>query len=283
MGDTKTQTIERALADVHSYLMSEGKHRLLVDIDTFREVYRHLYESNLLGDKQVFGILFERTALLWFPSNPNLEFVVQHKAPLSKDDFSFVLTGSLYGSTDGAYSFPQFVVGELRNWRTWVAVLLGAGTALGVFFGAPKSSSGDVISAMIPAVALFVSVFVLFAVSQRTLTERDAVLLKSPVYHRYGQIDKYVAWILAAGLLASLASLVGAAAQEQPLSNYIGSAAFQVGTLAVATFTVTWGVTSLIGFYFERSGVMQHLTAVPALKEVLQTEYKGATDTPGED
>ena len=279
MDSVRSGEFDRALGEVHAALTSGGRRLLELDIGTFGRVYRHLHEQELLSDKQVFGILLGRRALLWFPAKPELEFYVVGKRRLSQQDFAFVLRAHLVGATEGTYSFGRFVVEEARSWRTWLAALLSAAAALALFFGAPEGSSADVVAATIPAVALFASVFVLFAVSQRTISEREAVLLKSNVYHRYGQIDKYVAWVLATGLLAGVASLVGTAVEKEPLSDYVGSAAFTLSTLGIAIFAVTWGITSLIGFYFERSAVIQHLTAVPALKDILQKEYEPSEET----
>jgi hypothetical protein len=271
-----------------------------VDMEGFRDIYKQVYGADLLSDKELFVIIFGNSALAWFPASPNLELLIRSKETLARSDFDFVLSCNVCGSTDGSYSFIQFALDELRNWRTWLAALISAGIALGVFFSGPRSeavssgptsvpalpvppldTSSELLGAMIPAVALFLSVFVMFAVSQRSLSEKDAALMKSPVYFRYVQVDKYVAWVLAAGLLAGVGSLIGAASDRPPLSNYIGTGAFTLGMLAISAFAVAWGVTSLVGFYFERSAVLQNLATIPHLKKDLQAEYDGLKE-PGE-
>ena len=278
MDSTKSDELREVLTEVHAGLTSGLEKRVELDVAAFRQTYQHIVEQELIPDRRIVGILFGKRALFWFRAMPTLEFHVSEHRSLSSRDFSFLLSAYLTGATEGGYSFLRFTCDELRNWRTWLAGLLGASAALALYFGSSRGSAANVVAATIPAIALFASVFVLFTVSQRALSERDTVLLKSAVYHRYGQIDKYVAWILAAGLLAGVASLIGSATTKEPLVDYIGSGAFRLGNLGLAVFAVSWGITSLIGFYFDRWTAIQHLTAVPALKEVLQAEHEAVQD-----
>lgn len=274
--NTSTSELRDLLSDVYAALTSGSDKRVELGIQEFRSVYQTLLDQEAFEDKQIFGIMFGTRALFWFPERPGLEFHVVASRPLTQSDFSFLLKAYLTGATDGTYSWWRFLFDELRNWRTWLAALLATAATLTLFYGSWNRSISVVLAATLPAIALFASVFVLFAVSQRTISSSEAILLKSPLYHRYGQIDKYVAWILSFGLLAGVAALIGNATSREPLSVYIGSAAFRLGTLGLAFFAASWGITSLIGFYFDRATTIQRLTAIPNLKEAIQREYGSA-------
>jgi hypothetical protein len=272
---TNETNVQRILGEVHARVGSPGP-PIMLDLETFRSVYRAMIERQLIDDHQVFGILLDKMAVLWFPKIAGLEFNLQNDKAFTERDFDFALRARLVGTTKGKYGFANFVVDELKAWRTRIAVCLAAAFPLLLYVGSDRSAWDDVIQATLPAVALFTSLFVLFTAAQRQGQQGTSQLLKSSVYHRYNEVDRYVAFILGSGLLMCLLSLSATTVTRHGLKGIVGTPAFILGSFFMGMFAVTWAVLALVGFYYSRSAAIERSLAVPELKEQMQAEYDRA-------
>jgi hypothetical protein len=190
-------------------IIGEERGIIKLDIDDFKDLYRLIAKTaqkqpQKLGETEI--LLLTREALVKFSTAPNFVVQVIGRRPITKKDFDIVLTPKFEGNIQ-PISWIAFIWTELvHNW--WIIILtlaLSYGFAINTHVNDGMNSINQ---SLIDANALFVGVFVLFAISQnRDLLVRQE-LIRDGITHQLMQNDYYITSFAITSLILALFSNV---------------------------------------------------------------------------
>jgi hypothetical protein len=125
------------------------------------------------------------------------------------------------------------------------SICLALGTLV-LYYAVPLHAQVKVLEAIIPALAIFVSIFVLFVLSVDPT--REYRYLRDGRYHKLAQADKYIGSLGVTSLMVAIVAIgVGASVMEYP--NTAGLFSFLVSTVLILTVGAFWLV---INYHFGR-------------------------------
>ncbi|WP_420628774.1 hypothetical protein [Candidatus Leptofilum sp.] len=111
--------------------------------------------------------------------------------PLSEKDFSFAEKKTWYGANSNLQGFGQFLVSEIReNWQKIAPIFLLSFLLLAL---ANSDTLYDIVATLlIQSGTVFLSVFLIFTVSQSHILHRDKSLFQSGILQKYYSDDRNV-------------------------------------------------------------------------------------------
>ncbi len=201
------------------------------------------------------------------PSNPILRLFVRlfcRRKVLTEKDFEFA---SLYAEFYGArtyLSFRSFLAEELStNWLplfltllvSWIAFqsLASSGTTSG------KEALEKVNELLLTAATLYLSIFILFTVSQNVGLIEDPYLFRKGLTHRFFRVDKSVAALAIAVVCVSILDIVLLNAPHSVSLSFFGRSLTIQNVSVAAPILSAVGVTTLadcflalVQYYFRR-------------------------------
>ena len=168
-----------------------GKSALEVTLDEFQRFYTtmvYLTKSNPI----VSFVNLEDVVVAQFSSiSPQHFDISDRKIMLTEDDFEFVISKKWYGSQGKPQSFGNFLWHEfLLNWGKLSTIFVIS--ALILFAINDKTFYEQLISLLIQSATVFLSLYIIFTVSQSHTLYKDIVLLKEGILQRYYRDDRNV-------------------------------------------------------------------------------------------
>jgi len=162
-------------------------------LDEFQGLYRLVTalcqnQNKKIGETHI--LLLTESALIKFSVAPKIVIQITHNKNLSKKDFEVVMfpifEGNVKPITLGAFIWTEF----LHNW--WIFILVSILFFLLFYSNNNFSGATTINQLLIQANALFISIFVLFTISQNRelLTSRE--LVRKGQTHQLMQNDYYI-------------------------------------------------------------------------------------------
>jgi hypothetical protein len=179
-----------------------------LSLEQFKHLYRHLEKiarerGTYIGEPEI--LLLTGEALIRFPVAPNyVVYVAAKRRSLTPKDFEIVLEAKPEGNIRPITTFA-FIWTELRR-NGIVLLLIGVTLSLLLRFDDDLSITTTINQMLVEANALFISIFVLFTVSQNRdhLVVRE--LSRRGLIHQLMQNDKYIALLSVSSLLMAFVS-----------------------------------------------------------------------------
>ncbi len=224
------------LTDLAQTILHEGNSGTYkLTLDDFRELYRIISEIHDEKIEDTYILLLTEYALVKFKISPNIIIRVLSEKTLSKKDFEIVLSpifeGNLKPITWLAFGWTEI----LNNWKIFTIISL----SFYFLFYRPQNFQGinTINQLLIDANALFISIFVLFTISQNQelLTNRN--LIKQGEIHRLLQNDYYITSISIFSL--TLAFISSALLTLSPLPEIFSPITKETFSLGIFTIALT--------------------------------------------
>ncbi len=203
-------------------LSSSGSPQIItVTISQFREVYNEV-ESNaratpvdilLNGDwamAQFSRLCNHRLIITSDPPPKYLALFIKRKV-LTEKDFAFAsLYSKVYGSRQYLYTSAFLKEEVSTNWLPILLTLIISFISFRVLISAPNGikSIEKIIELVVTAATLFLSIFILFTVSQNAELIKDPYLFRKGLTHRFFRVDKLITSLAFIGFLISILTLV---------------------------------------------------------------------------
>jgi hypothetical protein len=208
-------------------------------------------------------IYFDEEIFVSFPQHSTQRFLLPRKQHdyLMPRDFEFILLRKEYGTLARLDSFGRFLALELRRYWRWLCLIFVV-VSLGLHFTGTDISYTTLSGVLIQSATVFVSVFLIFTVTQNTLMQNDLSLFKRGILHRYRRTDRNVAIlgvsVIGAVILNSMFVLLPDAyaklfnfsvyGYQFTLQNFWG--AISTGIVVTMLFDA---FISVVGYYLDRS------------------------------
>src|SRR6266508_398590 len=184
----KTALIAESIANGQEYVPGET---IRLSLPEFKHVYSELVKQ--LSNRNPYALLiyFDDIIFASFPQHSTQHFRIPRKQAhyLMPKDFEFILWRKEYGTLDRLDSFGKFLALELRKYWKWLFLTFAA-----AFIGLHFAGSNDVYTTLsgvlIQSATVFVSVFLIFTVTQNALLQNDLALFKRVTLHRYRRADR---------------------------------------------------------------------------------------------
>jgi hypothetical protein len=229
---------------------------LQVTLDEFRAFYRVLWQ--LKGDPPEVSLVNLETLVKGQFSNISPQhFDIQEKKPLTEDDFDFILERNWYGSRERPQGFGKFVLQELKqNWWKLIPVFV---ISVGLLYAVDDDKLYELVGTfLIQSTTVFLSIYLIFTVSQSQKLRKDPSLFKSGIMHRYYRDDRNITilGILTIGLTFLNSGVISLASTYLSAANFIW---LQIVARALKAISTAIVVTSLFetfitvaNYYLER-------------------------------
>ncbi len=233
-------------------------------LECFRDVYHKIINRKILIDHTIFAVFIENRILIRFPEKPEVMFVIKkEKGFFHEADLNFVANFEPMGTYKGEHRFSAFIIEEFKLNGLKLIVLFFSTFAL--FFIAENVSMLQKVNEMIlTSITIFISIFLLFVVSQKGYNN-DFKLMMDDTLYKFLQNDKYIA--ISAIFLVFLSIVTVAISYINLIWIYLPLAiltSFSLVLLAICFLAV-------YQYYFER---MKLLTIVPASEELFNDRFQ---------
>lgn len=224
-----------------------------VPIELFRDVYNRLKHTGVIW---ILAFIEDQViAQPYGKSNVYLIIKKEGNKFITRSDFEFIPDDEvhIFGCSDARYSFKHFVL-DVFN-KTKIAIIILAELSLYYFFYVYSKSSAivNVCNGAIQAMAIFITVFVLFVISLNP--EVQYKYYKSGRFHKLAQSDKYIGFIGIVSILFSILGLIAASTFDMPAMNifvFNTSKSFQASFVASALVSAAVSFWLVIGYHFSR-------------------------------
>jgi hypothetical protein len=249
-----------------------GIKSLSVSLDEFQRFYSTFVNLAKKSPKVSLVNLEDRVIGQFSDISPQ-HFDISHKKPLINTDFDFIQDKKWYGSNTPPEKFIPFLVTELKQnfWK----LLLVAIISFTILFLADNASLYElIISLLIQSSTVFLSLYIIFTVSQSQGLYSDLGLFKSGVLQRYYRDDKNVTLL---GIL-TVSSTFLSSGLLYLLSNFDAN----IYTQAIKAILVTTNLVLLFdtfltvaNYYLERNrDIIERNIAADILDKDFQDEYE---------
>jgi len=263
----KTNKVEEALN-----VLEAGIGYKELTLDEFIDVYHKIINRKILNDHTVFAVFIEDRIFIAFPEKPDLRFVItKSKGFFSKDDLNFVANLEPMGSYKGKRKFSSFLKEEFKlNW--WAIIGIFFSTFLLFSISGAVSMLQRVNELILASATIFISIFLLFVISQRGF-KNEFKLMREGILYEFIQNDKYVA---ALAIIVIFLSITTVAFSYTDLS-YLGDLKIFAISLLTSFSLVILAICylAIYQYYFER---MKLLRLLPASQEILEDRLKKYVD-----
>ena len=228
-------------------------------LDDFRDVYHKIINYRILNDHTIFAVFIEDCIFIRFPEKPNVKFVIRkEKGFFCKDDLNFVANFEPMGTYKGEHRFSAFIKEELKlnGLKLFVIFFL----TFSLFSIAKDISMLQKVNEMIlTSVTIFISIFLLFVVSQKG-SKNDFKLMMDETLYKFYQNDKYIS-ILAIFLV--FLSILTVAISYSDL-NWIGLPISLLTSFSLVVLAICY--LAIYQYYFER---MKLIRILPISEDLL--------------
>ena len=263
----KTNKVEEAL----NVLEVEIGYKELT-LDEFIDVYHKIINRKILNDHTVFAVFIENRIFIAFPEKPDVRFVIKgDKGFFSKDDLNFVANLEPMGSYKGKRKFSTFLKEEFKlNW--WAIIGIFFSTFFLFSISGAVSMLQRVNEMILASATIFISIFLLFVISQRGF-KNEFKLMREGILYEFIQNDKYVA---ALAIIVIFLSITTVAFSYTDLS-YLGDLKIFAISFLTSFSLVILAICylAIYQYYFER---MKLLRLLPASQEILEDRLKKYVD-----
>lgn len=239
--------------------LKAGKGYEELTLDQFRDVYHKIINRKILSDHTVFAVFIEDRIFISFPEKPKVKFVIRKdKGFFVEEDLNFVANLEPLGTYEGEHRFRTFIKEEFRlNWCKLIVIFF---STLTLFSIANNVEMLQRVNEMILAsVTIFISIFLLFVVSQRGY-KNEFKFMKDNTLYKFFQNDKYIAML---AIFLIFLSIVTVALSYMELDSMILLlsllTSFSLVILAICYLAI-------YQYYFER---MKLIRLLPASEELL--------------
>jgi hypothetical protein len=183
---------------------------ITLKIDEFKALYNKSLALNQRQVPRVVVINLEDQAYVLFPEWSRQEVIVEGTKSIETEDFSFLSMVDWRGAKGPRAGFFSFIVHEItENWRRITGILLASIIIL--LFVGPALSTYDLIhTLLIQASTVFLSIYLIFTVSQSERLSYDRKLFDKGTLHKYYADDRNITQfgILTVGMVFANSILV---------------------------------------------------------------------------
>ena len=236
-------------------------------LECFRDIYHKIINRKILIDHTIFAIFIEDQILIRFPEKPEVMFVIKKdKGFFHKADLNFVANLEPMGTYKGEHRFSAFIIEELKlNGRKLIILFL---STFALFFIAKDVSMLQKVNEMVlTSITIFISIFLLFVVSQKG-PNNDFKLMMNGTLYKFIQDDKYV--VMSAIFLVFL-SIVTVAISYLDFT-WIGLPLSILTSLSLVILAICF--LAVYQYYFERMKLLITLSASDELFNDRLQKYK---------
>ena len=270
----KANKVEEALN-----ALDAGRGVIELTLDEFKDIYDKIINRRILNDPPVFAVFIEDRVFIAFPEKLDVRFVIKReKGFFSKDDLNFVHNLEPMGTYKGELKFSAFLKKEFKlNWLKIISLFFP--TFLLFSISGAVSMLQRVNEMILASATIFISIFLLFVISQREL-KNESKLMRDGIPYEFMQNDKYVATM---AIIAIFLSMITMAFSYFDLSYLINLKSFTIDLMFfflsfLTSFTLVILAIcyiSIVQYYFER---VKFLRLLPASQEILNDRLKKYVD-----
>jgi hypothetical protein len=217
-----------------------------MNLEEFRKFYDFFLRSNNRQVPLVVLVNLEDQVQVILPEWSRQEFLIEGK--FRRDDFDFVSLIDWRGAEGPATSFLEFLREELsqRTWRHLVILALGF---VALVLAGPSADVYDLLSSLlIQAGTVFLSIYLIFTVSQSETLSADRKLFDKGIFHRYHSDDRNVTRF--AILTIALMFVNAILAHAQPLRTTLEEPLFWSLGRWIVAFSTSLVLTMLFHTFF---------------------------------
>lgn len=241
-------------------------------LEEFRDFYHKIINRKILKDHTVFAVFIEDRIFIRFPEKPKVRFVIKkEKGFFSEEDLNFIPNFEPMGTCKGEYRFSAFIIDEfkLNGWKLIVIFF----STFSLFSIAKDISMLQKVNEMIlTSVTIFISIFLLFVVSQKG-SKNDFKLMIDETLYKFYQNDKYIS-ILAIFLV--FLSILTVAISYSDL-NWIGLPISLLTSFSLVVLAICY--LAIYQYYFER---MKLIRILPISEDLLNDRLQKYKDLKSE-
>jgi len=167
---------------------------IVLKLGEFKSFYEFFIETNNRKVPEVTAIHLGDQVLLIFPEHSRQEIVIEpeNKHKIYRDDFNFVPIIDWKGAKRPALGFGQFIFDEIRISKARISLIFLLSFGI-LFISSPSLDVLDLInSLLIQASTVFLSIYLIFTVSQSERLSSDKKLFERGVLYKYYSDDKHI-------------------------------------------------------------------------------------------
>jgi hypothetical protein len=247
---------------------------LQVSLNEFRAFYESLYQ--LTGRlPRVSLVNLETLVKGQFSDVSPQHFDIQEQERLKEEDFDFVLEKTWYGTREETKSFGQFIWEELK--RDWLKLLPVFAASGGLLYVINDLGFYELVGTfLVQSTTVFLSIYLIFTVSQSQNLRRDPSLFKDGTLHGYYRDDRNVTilGIITVGLTflsSGIASLVYEFSSDLGYGWEVAAKALSaIATASVVTLLFETFFT-VANYYLERE---RDIVERDISADILDKEYR---------
>jgi len=248
-------------------------------LDEFIDVYHKIINRRILNDHTVFAVFIEDRIFIAFPEKPDVRFVIKRdKGFFSEDDLNFVHNLVPMGTYKGKRKFSTFLKEEFKL-KWWAIIGIFFSTFLLFSISGAVSMLQRVNEMILTSATIFISIFLLFVISQRGF-KNEFKLMREGILYEFIQNDKYVAALAIIVIFLSITTVAFSYTDLPYLSNL---KIFSINlTILSLSFLTSFSLVilaicylAIYQYYFER---MKLLRLLPASQEILEDRLKKYVD-----
>jgi len=253
--DTPTSTPREV---VQAILSPSGPPQIFtLNLSQFREVYQAIQQH--IESKPVDIVLNGNWAMVQFsrlcnhrirvtqnlPSNFLSRLV--HKTVLTEEDFDFAIYSEFYGART-YLSLRSFLVEEIstNGFPLLLTMLISLIVFQSILGTAGKGVLEKVNELLLTATTLYLSVFLLFTVSQNVELVKDPFLFREGLTHRFFRVDQLLASLAVAVMFVSILDVILLNLSPPVSVSLLGRTFTLPDVSVIAPFLSALGVTMLV-------------------------------------
>lgn len=206
-----------------------------ISLTEFKELYRNIArmceESNKkIGETRI--LLLTESAIVKFSIAPNIILQINHDKNLSRKDFDIVISSVIEGNVR-PISWRAFIWTEIRHgW--WIFLIVSIIFYLFYYKESNFPGISTINQLLVDATSLFISIFVLFTISQNRDLLSNKELVRKGFTHQLMQNDFYITSLAIASLIctftsSSILTQINPTITKIPILNV----SFQTGFIAI--------------------------------------------------
>ena len=160
----------------------------------FRRFYEYFIEINERRVPRVIAIHLGDHIQIVFPDHSRQEIIIapDDKRSIVREDLNFITIIDWKGAKGPETSFIRFLVDEIRISKWRIGLMFFTSLVL-IIVGSPSPSNLDLInSLLIQASTVFLSIYLIFTVSQSERLSSDRKLFERGTFHKYYSDDKHI-------------------------------------------------------------------------------------------
>jgi uncharacterized membrane protein len=241
-------------------------------LEEFRDFYHKIINRKILKDHTVFAIFIEDRIFIRFPEKPKVRFVIRkEKGFFNEKDLNFVPNLEPMGTYKGEYRFSAFIIDEfkLNGWKL-MFIFFSTFTLFSVTNNVNMLQKVN--EMILTSVTIFISIFLLFVVSQKG-HKNEFKLMKDETLYKFFQNDKYIG-ILAIFLV--LLSILTVAISYIDL-NWINLPLSFLTSFSLVILVICY--LAIYQYYFER---MKLIRILPTSEELFNDRLQKYKDLKSE-